>query len=224
MKRSEINRAITLAKEVLAKQCIYLPFFAYLKPEELKNTISKHSRIILNKLGWDVTDFGGDDFDNFGTVQFTLRNGTKTNIIKGTPYAEKVIILKPGQRLPLHFHFSKTEDIINRGGGILVMELYNSLEDNSVDIHNEVTVFCDGTERKVNAGESFEIGPGNSITLPPRLYHLFRAGRNGGELVCGEVSTINDDIEDNYFAESVKRFIEIGEDEEPIHLLCNEYA
>jgi len=223
VKRSEINIAITMAKEVLAKHNFYLPFFAHMKPEDWKNAGSEYRRIILNKLGWDISDFGGNDFNTFGTVQFTLRNGRHDNIEEGTPYAEKYIILKPGQRLPIHFHFTKTEDIINRGGGILVMELYNALEDNSVDFHNDVTVFCDGAQKAVKAGVPFDIEQGASITLTPKLYHRFWADKHEGILICGEVSTVNDDLKDNHFAEPVRRFAEIEEDEEPIHLLCNEY-
>lgn len=223
MKRSEINSAIIMAKEVLAKNSFHLPFFGHMRPEGWKNAGAEYRRIVENGLGWDVTDFGGNDFSTFGAVLFTLRNGNHLNPGNGTPYAEKLIILKPGQRLPLHFHYSKTEDIINRGGGILVMELYNSMEDDSVDRKNEVTVFCDGEERKVKAGEPFNIEPGGSITLTPKLYHRFWAGRNGGILVCGEVSSINDDVKDNCFAETVRRFAEIEEDEKPVHLLCNEY-
>ena len=33
-------------------------------------------------------------------------------------YAEKLIMLKEGQRAPMHFHWKKSEDIINRGGEI----------------------------------------------------------------------------------------------------------
>lgn len=223
MKRTEINNAIVMAKEILEKYNFYLPFFAYMKKEDWINTGLEYRRIIQNKLGWDITDFGGNDFNRLGAVLFTLRNGNHKNIEEGTPYAEKYIILKPGQRLPLHFHFSKTEDIINRGGGILVMELYNAHQDNSVDFHNDVTVFCDGVQKVVKAGMPFSIEQGGSITLTPKLYHRFWADEKGGILICGEISTVNDDFNDNYFAEPVRRFAEIEEDGEPIHLLCSEY-
>ena len=64
---------------------------------------------------------------------------------------------------------------------------------------------------------------GESITLTPRMYHKFWAGEDGGVLVCGEVSTINDDMIDNRFAEKVSRFAKIEEDELPLRLLGNEY-
>lgn len=223
MKRSEINHAINVADEVLGELQFALPPFARLTPEQWAVAGSEYDRIRKNGMGWDITDFGGGDFQNYGAVLFTLRNGNHVQPELGTPYAEKVIILLPGQRLPLHFHFTKTEDIINRGGGIMVMELYNSRDDDSVDKESEVPVFCDGVERIVSAGEVFELQPGESITLPPRLYHRFWASKDGGVLVCGEVSAVNDDNTDNLFAEPVKRFADIEEDEPPVYLLCNEY-
>jgi len=223
MKRSEINLAILTAKEVLAKHSFHLPPFAHMTPADWQSIGTEYRRIIENRLGWDITDFGGNDFHNFGAVLFTLRNGNYLNAANGTPYAEKIIILEPGQRLPLHFHWSKTEDIINRGGGILTMELYNATEDSKVDSVSNVVVFCDGMEKVVKPGEVFDIGQGGSITLTPGLYHRFWANREGGILICGEVSTVNDDVTDNYFAEPVRRFADIEEDEEPVHLLCNEY-
>ena len=223
MKRSEINKAIKTAMEVTNKYNFKLPHFAYFSPEDWKGKTGEYGRVVRNRLGWDVSDFGGGNFDSFGTVQFTLRNGNALNPSDGTPYAEKVIILKPEQRLPLHFHWSKTEDIINRGGGILSMALYNANEDNTPDLNSMVKVFCDGVERSVEPGEIFSIEPGGSITYTPGLFHKFWADIKGGILLCGEVSTINDDEKDNFFAEQVNRFTDIEEDEAIQYLLCNEY-
>ena len=41
----------------------------------------------------------------------------------GELYAEKVLIVDPDQVTPFHFHWVKTEDIINRGGGELVVQV-----------------------------------------------------------------------------------------------------
>lgn len=223
MKRSQINAAIRQAEDVLREHQIHLPPFAYWTPEKWHEAGTKYDRVRANGLGWDVSDFGGGEFDTFGTTQFTLRNGDSKSPHQGTPYAEKVIILSPGQRLPLHFHYSKCEDIINRGGGVLVMELYNSLPDHSVDKKSSVTVFCDGCKRVVGPGEVLELYPGESITLTPLLYHRFWASRDAGTLICGEVSTINDDLTDNLFAEPVSRFPSLEEDEAPLRLLCGDY-
>jgi len=75
----------------------------------------------------------------------------------------------------------------------------------------------------VKAGGVLELMPGESITLTPRVYHRFWAKVGKGPLVCGEVSSVNDDNTDNHFAVETRRFAEIEEDEKPRHLLCNEY-
>ncbi|MHB9038377.1 MAG: D-lyxose/D-mannose family sugar isomerase [Armatimonadota bacterium] len=224
MKRSEVNSAIDLALDVFGQHHFYLPPLAYWTPEQWSKVGSDCERIVVSGLGWDVSDYGAGDFKNFGTVFFTIRNGSSANAGIGTPYAEKVMFLQPGQRLPLHFHWTKTEDIINRGGGILMMELYNSLPDESLDELSPVAFFSDGCERSVGAGEIFELMPGQSITLVPGVYHRFWAGKHGGNLICGEVSTVNDDNTDNCFAEPVSRYSVIEEDEVPRYVLCNEYC
>lgn len=223
MKRSEINREIELAKEVLGNINFCLPPFAYWSPEKWKGDDGDFSRIKLNGLGWDITDFGSNDFEKTGAVIFTLRNGNYQNPEEGTPYAEKVIVLKPGQQIPFHFHTEKNEDIINRGGGIFMTRLFNSNKDRTIDYENDVVVYCDGVKKTVRAGGILELMPGESITLTPGVYHRLWAKEGHGILVCGEVSSINDDRTDNVFAEPAKRFSDIEEDESPVHLLCNEY-
>jgi D-lyxose ketol-isomerase len=223
MKRSEINRAIRVAKDALNAHQFYLPPFAYWAPEQWRDAGPQYERVRANGLGWDVTDFGMGDFDDLGGVLFTLRNGNYDHPEQGTPYAEKMIILTPGQRMPLHFHWSKTEDIINRGGGVLMMEMYRALPDESVDKVSPVDVWCDGCKRTVRAGEVFAAQPGGSITVQSGTYHRFWAAPEGGILLCGEVSKVNDDRTDNRFAEQIQRFVDIEEDELALHLLANEY-
>jgi D-lyxose ketol-isomerase len=67
-------------------------------------------------LGWDVTDFGSDDFENIGRVLFTLRNGKPGEARYPKPYSEKLLIDPEDQRAPAHFHRSKREDIICLAG------------------------------------------------------------------------------------------------------------
>jgi D-lyxose ketol-isomerase len=224
MKRSAINRAVVAARDFLKTRAFALPPFASWTPEEWRQAGPDCRRIVDCRLGWDVTDFGRGDFDRLGAVLFTIRNGVQGTPGLGTPYAEKIIILAPGQRLPLHLHWSKQEDIINRGGGILVMELYNARKDESLDRDSPVTAWCDGRERKLAAGVPVKLGPGESMTLTPGSYHRFWADPAAGTLLVGEVSTVNDDDTDNLFAETVSRFATVEEDEPPAFLLCNEYA
>ena len=224
MKRSQINQEIRWAKALLEKSNIKLPPFGYWTMQEWTSGERNIDIIKEVMLGWDITDYGKDRFNELGAILFTLRNGSLKDSSIGTPYAEKLILLKEGQRLPIHYHASKTEDIINRAGGVLAIKLYNSLENGDVDYESKVTVDMDGVKYVFAPGEEIDIMPGNSITLRPFVYHLFWAKAGCGDLVCGEVSSINDDNTDNYNAEDVSRFSTVEEDESILHPLCNEYT
>lgn len=225
MKRSEINGYIKNAIGFLKENKFYLPEFAEWTVDDWRQKKDDCLRLIECGLGWDVTDYGSNDFEKFGCVIFTIRNGDYTNPAIKMPYAEKIIHLLPGQRLPMHFHFKKEEDIINRGNGVLVLELYNSKEDKSIDYDSPVEVYCDGIKHIVSPGVPFKIMPGSSITISPYLYHMFYADKDSGTLLCGEVSSVNDDYNDNHHNEKheIVRFMDILEDEKPSFLLCNEY-
>lgn len=224
MKRSEINSAISKAKARLAEYKITLPMFGYWSPEDWKNKKGEISRIKERMLGWDVTDFGQGDFEKCGAVLFTVRNGDKNDAENRAPYAEKYIILDDmtEQEIPLHYHIEKTEDIINRGGGVLLVQLYNKTDDDSLDTENDVVFYSDCVKQSVKAGGIVEITPGNSITLEPFVYHRFLPKKGEGLLIVGEVSKVNDDNNDNVFYKKSQRFCEIIEDEAPIHPLVNE--
>lgn len=225
MKRSEINRAIRWAKEVLERNSLKLPPFAYWATEDWLQNRAALENLRKVMLGWDVTDFGSGDFSHVGGVLFTIRNGCLEDPSYGTPYAEKLIILRheTKQALPLHFHIAKTEDIINRGGGTLGIQLYASTPDGGLDTQSAFKVKMDGIVRQVEPGQIIEVEKGASVTLTPGLYHSFWAKEGAGDLVVGEVSSVNDDKTDNIFLGSANRFTEIEEDEAPQVWLCNEY-
>ncbi len=225
MKRSEVNAAIKWAENLLAKQKITLPPFGYWTEDDWTRMEGKLGQLKETMLGWDVTDFGSDDFERIGAVLFTVRNGNVYDSAVGTPYAEKYILLKDGceQEIPLHYHITKTEDIINRGGGILCVALYNKAEDGGVDTETPVTVRTDSILRTVAAGEIVELAAGESITLTPYMYHRFYAKTGEGDLVVGEVSKINDDHKDNVFAVVRERFCQMDEDEAPYRRLVADY-
>ena len=220
MKRSEINKIILENIDFIKKMNFKLPKFAYFTPEEWADKGSEYDEIRENMLGWDVTDYGHGDFRNIGLFLFTIRNG---NINKpGKSYAEKLLISDEDQYSPMHFHHNKMEDIINRGGGNLIVEVYNATEDDQL-ADTDVTVFIDGHTETVPAGTKIRLTPGESITLPQRQYHAFWAEKGYGKVLIGEVSMVNDDNVDNRFYEKQGRFPTIEEDEAPIYLLCNEY-
>jgi hypothetical protein len=223
MKRSEINEILRWTKDLMARHRIELPPFAHWSPADWDEKGAECDEIRNNMLGWDITDFGQRCFQKFGLVLLTLRNGNDADPDDPKPYAEKIMALREEQVCPLHFHWKKIEDIINRGGGNLVIELYNSTPDEQPDKESAVQVSCDGVVRTVPAGTEVVLHPGESITLVQGLYHRFYGQTGGGPVLIGEVSAVNDDTSDNRFAEQTGRFPEIQEDEPPLHYLCNEY-
>jgi D-lyxose ketol-isomerase len=221
MKRSEINQFINNSIVFFEQNNFRLPPWAFWKPTDWKGKYDSCSEIIDNMLGWDLTDFGSGDFHRRGLMLFTLRNGNIKKDMK--PYAEKAMIVEELQETPMHFHWSKMEDIINRGGGNLIIELYGS-DQNEMFSTMPVTFKTDGVIRTVNAGGTITLAPGESICLEPGVYHRFYGEPGKGKVFVGEVSAVNDDNIDNRFFEPVGRFPEITEDEKPLHLLVSDYA
>lgn len=220
MKRSEINQLIIKSIEFFNQMNFKLPPWAFWTPEQWKGKYSNCSEVIDNMLGWDLTDFGGGDFHKEGLILFTVRNGNFKKDKK--PYAEKAMIVEELQETPMHFHWSKMEDIINRGGGNLVIELYNSDEKENFS-DQPFTVKTDGVIRPMQPGDSVILTPGESICLEQGIYHRFYGEPGKGKVFVGEVSAVNDDASDNRFFKPVGRFPEIAEDEAPIHLLAADY-
>ncbi|MGI6315133.1 MAG: D-lyxose/D-mannose family sugar isomerase [Christensenellales bacterium] len=224
MKRSEINAAMKSALKLFKEHKIMLPPFLLWTPEEWKTKGEEVREIKDNMLGWDITDFGLGDFEKNGLFLITLRNGNQKNPEKYPKvYAEKLMIVRESQITPLHFHWHKMEDIINRGGGNLMIQLYNATPDEAL-ADTDVTVSMDGVSRTFPAGHVVRLFPGESITLTPGLYHSFRGEEGKGTVLLGEISMCNDDLTDNRFYDKVGRFPKIEEDEEPLYLLCNEYG
>lgn len=221
MTRSEINRLIQNSKEYFRRMNFQLPPWAYWNLQEWRERKGSCSEVIDNMLGWDLTDFGSGDFLEQGLILFTLRNGNLRRDQK--PYAEKIMIVEELQETPMHFHWIKMEDIINRGGGNLVIELYGSTKDDQLS-KKPFVVRVDGVERTCAPGEKIVLTPGESICLYQGLYHRFYGEAGKGKVLVGEVSMVNDDATDNRFLETVGRFPEIEEDELPLHLLASDYA
>ena len=124
-------------------------------------------------------------------------------------------MLYEGQTSPLHYHWSKMEDIINRGGNDIYITVYNGAEDGS-KLDTDVEVSTDGVKRVVPAGTQIKLSPGESITITPYLYHDFVVPKEGGPVLLGEVSMCNDDEHDNRFYDEMGRFPKIEEDEKTL--------
>lgn len=220
MTRSEVNAIIQNSLDFFDKHQFRLPEWAYWAPSDWKGKGDICNEIIENNLGWDITDFGSGEFTRKGLVLFTIRNG---NVAKGDKvYCEKIMIADESQETPTHYHWKKTEDIINRGGGNLEIEIFQGAENGEI-LHKDVELSIDGVIRYVQPGEKVVLKPGQSVCLKPYVYHRFYGQPGYGKVLIGEVSTVNDDANDNRFYEAVGRFPEIIENAEPLHLLVSDY-
>ena len=223
MKRSRINDIIAQSDDMMRSFGFVLPPWAYWTPDEFKARAGEAAAVIEARNGWDITDYGAGDFDKMGLFLFTLRNGRLADLQRGGGmcYAEKLLISKQDQLSPMHTHVIKAEDIINRGGATLVVELFGSDAAGHFDETAGGTVWCDGLQRDYGPGEKLRLAPGESVTLMPGDWHAFWG--DGGDVLIGEVSTVNDDETDNIFREPIGRFANIEEDAAPTHLLVSDY-
>jgi D-lyxose ketol-isomerase len=222
MKRSQINAAIRRMEELLSRYSFSLPPFCAWTPADWESKGHEYDEIRATMLGWDITDYGEGRFDELGFTLVTLRNGLSGSDRYPKPYAEKLLMIEDGQYSPMHFHWNKMEDIINRGGGNVLIRVYNATPEDGFD-DNRVKIVSDGREYFVEPGAQVRLSPGESISIYPRLYHDFEVEAGSGAVLLGEVSLCNDDKNDNRFYEKLGRFPTIEEDEPPYRLLCTEY-
>lgn len=222
MKRSQVNAAIEAAEAFFFSQNFFLPAFSRWSYDDWLQGNEPIDELCNRQLGWDVTDFGSGDFSKVGLTLFTLRNALLGSGNQGKGYAEKIMFVGDGQLTPVHFHHKKTEDIINRGGpGNLVIKVFSSTPTDDLD-STPVDLLCDGRWRQFNSGEEILLRPGDSVTLTPRIYHAFYAV--SGSCLVGEVSSRNNDCDDNRFFEPLPRFSTIIEDASPRRLIYSDYS
>jgi D-lyxose ketol-isomerase len=224
VKRSDINALLAEGDGFIRSFGYVMPPFASYTPAELKERVATDSQgILTGNLGWDITDFGGGNYADLGLFLFCVRNGSVLDLKagKGMLYAEKIMISKRNQVCPMHRHIVKAEDIINRGGGTLVLELFESQADGSLCLQSDVRIASDGRMKVLKAGGHLALRPGESVTLMPGIWHAFWG--EGADVLIGEVSTVNDDLTDNIFRDPVGRFASVEEDAEPLHLLVSDY-
>jgi hypothetical protein len=223
MKRSRINAIMAEADAMIRRHGFVLPPFAYWSPDDFRTRRDVARRVIDARCGWDITDYGQGRFDDLGLFLFTLRNGSLADLRRGggMVYAEKLLISRQDQLSPMHTHVIKAEDIINRGGATLVVELYGSDDRGQFARDRGGMVRCDGIDRAYGPGEKLRLAPGESVTLMPGDWHAFWG--EGGDVLIGEVSTVNDDVTDNVFVDPIGRFAEVEEDKPPVHLLVSDY-
>lgn len=223
MQRSRINDIIAQSDDMIQSFGFRLPPFAYWTADQFVANTAKAKALIDARCGWDITDYGMGRYDEMGLFLFTLRNGRLADLQRGGGmcYAEKLLISKQDQMSPMHTHVIKAEDIINRGGATLVVELYGSDESGNFAQDRGGSVMCDGIATPFDPGSKLMLEPGQSVTLMPGDWHAFWG--DGGDVLIGEVSTVNDDETDNIFREDIGRFSTIEEDTKPSHLLVSDY-
>ena len=141
MKRSTVNKAISEASQIFAKHNWHLP------PDPR----------------WDVTDFGLDDFDNFGLVLI--------NLSEEPEYCEKLMFAKKGMTTPCHTHKKKKEDIIVRNGRLAIQVWEGSPGKEVSDIFFKLKV--NGKVEQLCSGDILKLIAGERVTLTPGIYHEF---------------------------------------------------
>lgn len=161
---------------------------------------------------WDVTDFGLGDFKKSGLVL--------VNLAEEPEYCEKLMYGIKSQVTPAHCHKKKKEDIICRNG-ILSIQLWASEPGGPSEANATVKIKLNGKEKNLESGSVINIRSGERITIFPGVWHEFQPLSD--ECIIGEVSTANDDLNDNFFAnKEIGRFSEIEEDEAPVIKLLSD--
>jgi D-lyxose ketol-isomerase len=212
VKRLQVERAVAAARAAFAAAGFRLPPFAEWTAADWAAHADSHAA--RAGLGWDVTDYGRGDFARCGLTLLTLRNGLAAELRagRGFAYAEKLMLVGENQLAPMHRHRSKVEDIIVRGEGVLALELWPDADDRPARPARgrSARVLCDGVMRETGPDGVLRLRSGESVTLTPDVWHAFHG--EGGPVVVGEVSSVNDDWEDNVFEDAIPRFSAIDED------------
>jgi len=223
MKRSEINRRIDEAAAFWEGLGFRLPPWAGFSVGDWRRNAAVCREIFDLQLGWDVTSFGSSDFLKCGLLLFTLRNGRAGSDEYPKPYAEKIMMVREGQVTPRHFHWYKSEDIINRGGGNLVVELFRADPAGNRICGGSFTISVNGIRKKLDSGDRLILSPGESCTMEHIHCHSFYGETGSGPCMIGEVSMVNDDRTDNCFVDGAIRFVPVEEDEPIRYPLACEY-
>jgi len=222
LKRSEINDSIDQAIGFFNNMDFSLPSFALWPPSDWRSKGPEYDEIRDCGLGWDVTDFGSGTLRQVGRTIFTLRNGRGSGQQYPKTYAQKVMYMQESQKSAVHYHRTKMEDIINQGGGNIIIVLWRVSSDSRC-AHDPLELSVSGQRIVQPAGEPLRLTPGESICVVPGTYHQFWAEEGHGAVLSGEVSSVCDDSTDNFFLDGGERFPHIVEDEPARHVLCHEY-
>lgn len=173
---------------------------------EASAAFTRHGWTLPPNPRWDVTDFGLGDFARSGLVL--------VNLAEQPEYCEKLMFARRGQITPMHCHRRKKEDIISRWGRLAI-----KLASPAPVIRLQVN----GEMRDIPTDRPLILDAGERITLTPGARHEFWA--DSEYAVIGEVSTANDDVNDNVFdSKDIGRYSSIEEDEPALVRLVSDPA
>ncbi len=159
---------------------------------------------------WDVTDFGLGDWRRYGLVL--------VNLAEEPEYCEKLMYALNGMTTPAHCHHQKKEDIICRWGK-LAIQVWP--DEPSASAGRKVAIPVNHEVQEFSSGSIIELEAGSRVTLNPCVYHAFYPLSE--ECIIGEVSTANDDLNDNFFVNpEIGRYPGIEEDEPALLRLVSE--
>jgi len=230
VKRSEINATLLLARDFFEAYRFKLPKWAAWSPVNWDYSGEEMQAIKDCQLGWDVTDFAQGNFSEQGMTSFMLRNGAPS--LEPPPdhapqeakrhYSEKIMLVQLHQTLPLLALKHRTQDLINRGGGDLVVQVYLSTTEYELDEKKRVPLQVNGIAYNVKAGGIVRLVSGDGLTLQPATYYKYWAEK--ASCIVGAISTTCDETNDYlFFDPNCQRFPSIEPDESPLHLLHYEY-
>ncbi|QYY35397.1 D-lyxose/D-mannose family sugar isomerase [Ruficoccus sp. ZRK36] len=169
---------------------------------EARACFERHGWALPPEPRWDITDFGLGRFDEYGLVLI--------NLAEEPEYCEKLMFARPGQRTPAHTHARKKEDIICRHGR-MALRLWGGHPERGTS-GDTLTLRVNGAPRAHVSGKVLVLEAGERVTLTPGVYHEFWP--EAEDCIIGEVSTANDDANDNIFVDpAIGRFPGIEEDE-----------
>lgn len=199
MKRSFVNARMRDAEATFVRFGAVPPPWAAWSPDDWRLNPDQARFLVERQMGWAITDFGGGDFSRRGLILLVTRNGVLGRAGERV-YAEKLLVMTGGQEAPYHYHRTKTEDMVARGGGAIAIDLVN-VDASGRPVEAPVAVTVDGLTRTVPARSPVVLRPGESLTLPPLMAHRFYAAPGSGTVLVGEISEVNDDLTDNHFFE-----------------------
>lgn len=159
---------------------------------------------------WDITDFGLADFNEYGL--------TLINLAEEKEYCEKLMYAAKNQKTPAHYHKQKKEDIVCRKG-VLAIRFWK--EGEGLSTEGELEVKLNGSLQSIPSGSVVKLQAGERVTIVPFQWHEFWSETD--DCIIGEVSTANDDLNDNFFFNpDIGRFASMDEDEAPLVKLVSD--